>query len=120
MTLNRLDPNLLELVPSLALLARRGAIFDKHVYSPFGNTQLLPYLKQRQVDSLIVTGVETDVCVLSGVLHAVDEGFRVILVKDALGSSSDETHDALLRVYATRLSEQIELSDVDTVLSCWI
>ncbi|MHC2279292.1 hypothetical protein ACVME8_005935 [Bradyrhizobium diazoefficiens] len=37
---------------------------------------------------------ETDVCVLSTVLSAVDLGFRVVIVEDALCSSSDVGHDA--------------------------
>ncbi|GAB9139429.1 hypothetical protein BDS110ZK25_27740 [Bradyrhizobium diazoefficiens] len=37
---------------------------------------------------------ETDVCALSTVLSAVDLGFRVVIVEDALCSSSDVGHDA--------------------------
>jgi nicotinamidase-related amidase len=115
-----LDPRLMELVPSLAAIAPAGVTFDKPVYSPFANSELLPHLHRRGAECLIVTGVETDVCVLSAVLDAVDAGFRVVLVKDAVGSSSDTTHDALLQLYATRLSEQIELVDTATVLECWL
>lgn len=117
---DRLDPHLLQLVPSLAAVASLGTVIDKPVYSPFANPLLLRHLRERQVDSLIVTGVETDVCVLSAVLSAVDEGFRVILVKDGLGSSSDATHDALLQLYATRLRLQIELADADTIAALWL
>lgn len=113
-------PRLLELVPSLAVLAPLGSTFDKMAYSPFSNPDLLPHLRRRSASALIVTGVETDVCVLSGVLRAVDEGFRVLVVKDGMGSSSDMTHDALLQVYATRLSEQIELVDTETILTTWL
>jgi nicotinamidase-related amidase len=44
----------------------------------------------------VITGAETDVCVLSTVLNAVDLGFRVVIVEDALCSSSDVGHDALM------------------------
>jgi nicotinamidase-related amidase len=117
---SRLDPHLLQLVPSLAAIAAVGTVLDKPVYSPFANPLLLRGLRERQIDSLIVTGVETDVCVLSAVLSAVDEGFRVVLVKDALGSSSDTTHDALLQLYATRLSMQVELADATTIAALWL
>lgn len=115
-----LDPRLIELVPSLCAIAPFGVTFDKSVYSPFSNPDLLPHLRRRGIDSLIITGVETDVCVLSATLDAVDAGFRVVLVKDALGSSSDATHDALLQVYATRLREQMELVDTETIVDCWL
>ena len=48
-------------------------------------------------------------CVLATVLDAVDLGFRTIVVEDALCSSFDEGHDALMTLYRNRFSEQIEL-----------
>ena len=66
-----------------------------------------------------MTGSETDVCVLGTVLGAVDHGFRVILVRDGVCSSSDAGHDALLEVYHRRFSLQIETADAETVLSRW-
>ena len=35
------------------------------------------------LDTLVITGGETDVCVLATMLGAIDWGFRVILVMDA-------------------------------------
>jgi nicotinamidase-related amidase len=67
----------------------------------------------------IFTAESTDVCVLATVLSAVDLGYRVILVRDALCSSSDEGHDALMKMYYSRFSEQIETTDAETVLSKW-
>jgi nicotinamidase-related amidase len=59
---------------------------------------MLPSLVPNEwsADGLIVTGSETDVCVLSTVMSAVDLGYRVILVRDAVCSSSDAGHEALL------------------------
>jgi hypothetical protein len=44
---------------------------------------------------------------------------RVIVVTDAICSSSDEGHDALLTVYRRRFSEQIETVAAETILSQW-
>jgi nicotinamidase-related amidase len=52
-----------------------------------------------KVDTLVVTGGETDICVLATVLGAVDRGFRMVLVSDAICSSADQTHDALMELY---------------------
>ena len=42
-----------------------------------------------------------------------------MVVTDAICSSADETHDALLRVYRTRFSEQVEAVTTQEVLDSW-
>jgi nicotinamidase-related amidase len=71
-------------------------------------TRLIEHLRQREADALIASRSETDVCVLATVLDAVDIGYRVIVVCDAIYSSSDKGHDMLMRLYHTRYTEQIE------------
>jgi nicotinamidase-related amidase len=116
-TRDRVDPRLLELMAPLAALVPPARVFDKPVYSAFAGYKLHQHLQERGVDTLIVTGSETDVCVLATVIGAVDHGYRVILVRDAVCSSSDEGHDALLKLYSDRYSLQIETSDAETILS---
>lgn len=53
------------------------------------------------------------------VLAAIDQGYRVIVALDALCSSSDETHDALMKLYSDRFGQQIEMADTETILSQW-
>jgi hypothetical protein len=84
-------------------------------FEPF----LLQHLRALQADGLIVTGSETDVCVLATIMGAVDHGYRVILVRDGVCSFLDEGHDALLGLYHRRFSLQIETADAETVLSRW-
>jgi hypothetical protein len=55
-------------------------------------------------------------CVLGTVLGAVDVGYRVIIVRDAICSCSDQGHDALMEVYHSRFSEQIETANADEIL----
>jgi hypothetical protein len=40
-------------------------------------------------------------------------------VRDAVCSSSDEGHDALMQIYHRRYSEQIEVADAGTILALW-
>jgi nicotinamidase-related amidase len=80
---------------------------------------LLAHLREREAGALIVSGSETDVCVLATVLDAVDLGYRVILVRDAVCSSSDEGHDMLMRLYHARFTEQIETADAAAVMAQW-
>jgi len=114
-----IDPALIELDPALSHYAPPAEVIDKTRYSAFAGSSLLQHLRERGIDTLIVTGSETDVCVLSTVLDAVDFGYRVILVRDGVCSSSDEGHDALLAVYHGRYSIQIETADAAEILEVW-
>ena len=93
--------------------------FDKHVYSPWTGSDLHVQLRDGIVDTLVITGGETDVCVLATMLGAIDWGFRVILVTDALCSSADETHDAMMNIYLNRFGEQVETVTTETLLESW-
>jgi nicotinamidase-related amidase len=118
-TREHLPPGMLQLMPPLATLTPPAVVIDKQRYSAFAGSGLLAHLQSRKADGLIVTGSETDVCVLATVLDAVDLGYRVILVRDAVCSSSDEGHDALLAVYHRRYGQQIETADAQEILSAW-
>ena len=118
-TREALPLELLKLMPPLAALCPPATTIDKTRYSAFAEPGLIHHLRQRGTDALIISGSETDVCVLATVLDAVDIGYRVIVVRDAICSSSDEGHEMLMRLYHTRYTEQIETADAETVLSCW-
>jgi nicotinamidase-related amidase len=110
---------LLELMPPLAGLCPPATIIDKTRYSAFAESGLIAHLRQRDADTLIISGSETDVCVLATVLDAVDIGYRVIVVRDAICSSSDEGHEMLMRLHHTRYTEQIETANAEAVLARW-
>jgi nicotinamidase-related amidase len=119
MTQEQLDPPMLDLVPELKDLVPPAEVIDKRVYSPWMTPQLSKLLASLRCDTLVVSGGETDVCVLATVLGAVDRGYRVVLAQDCLCSSSDETHDALLTLYNRRFSEQIEVASCEEILDRW-
>jgi nicotinamidase-related amidase len=119
MTLERLPPGMVDLMPPLQRLVPPAEVFDKPVYSPWFDGRLHRRLQERKVDTLVVTGTETDVCVLAAVMGAVDLGYRVVVPTDAVCSSSDETHDALLRLYRGRYGQQVETATSEEVLRAW-
>ena len=106
-------------MPPLAQLVPPAVVVEKMRYSAFFESDLMGELIARRSDGVIVTGSETDVCVLATVLDAVDLGLRVILVRDAVCSSSDNGHEAMLRICHDRYSEQIETADAEAILSAW-
>lgn len=109
----------LDLVPELARYAPPAVIVDKPAYSGFFRSPLLEHLRGRHVDTIVVSGAETDVCVLATVLDAVNIGLRVVLLEDAVCSSSDAGHDALMTMYRLRFREQIDVVKSDALSEQW-
>lgn len=119
MTTERLKPGQLDLVPELAALVPPAEVLDKRVYSPWFDTDLQARLEQRGADTIVITGTETDVCVLAAVLGAIDRGYRVVVASDAICSSADDTHEASLRLYHDRYGQQVEAATTDQILFNW-
>src|SRR5689334_14706289 len=118
-TRRHLPPSALELVPALNRFVPPAAIVDKPAYSAFSNPRLAGVLLDKNVGTVVISGAETDVCVLSTVLSAVDLGFRVVIVEDALCSSSDIGHDALMTMYRTRFHGQVDLVTAEGLAELW-
>jgi nicotinamidase-related amidase len=114
-----LPPQQLNLVPELARFAPPALVIDKPGYSAFTAPGLYTLLRERCIGTIVLSGTETDVCVLATVLSAVDFGFRVVIVEDALCSSLDAGHDALMTLYRNRFSEQIDLVALDELKFLW-
>ena len=113
------EPSVLELMPALQDFVPPALVIDKPVYSAFMGTELLASLHTLGADGIIVTGVETDVCVLATVLDAVDLGFPVYVVTDAICSSTDASHEAVLTLYRTRFYQQVQTLSTENLLSLW-
>jgi nicotinamidase-related amidase len=118
-TLEAIDSELVDLVPELRRLTPPAPVFDKRVYSPWASTPLHGTLQGAGKNTIIVSGGETEVCVLATVLGAIDLGYRVVIATDALCSSADETHDAMLAIYHSRFGMQVETADCAEILDAW-
>ncbi|MBH5386945.1 cysteine hydrolase family protein [Bradyrhizobium diversitatis] len=118
-TRRHLPSSALELVPALSRFVPPAAVIDKPAYSAFSNPGLASVLVEKNIGTVVISGAETDVCVLSTVLSAVDLGFRVVIVEDALCSSSDVGHDALMTMYRTRFHGQVDLLTAEELAEFW-
>lgn len=118
-TCDRLPPTALELMPPLARYVPPLRIVDKPACSAFSNAALASLLVELGIGMVVISGAETGVCVLSTVLSAVDLGFRVVIVEDALCSSSDIGHDALMTMYRTRFHGQVDSVTAEQLAEFW-
>lgn len=72
-------------------------IVQKRRHSSFTFTDLDLYLREEKVDTVVVTGVWTNVCVRSTASEALYHAYNVIAVSDACASKDEEMHQGGLR-----------------------
>ena len=86
-----------DIIPELAPLEGEPVI-DKPGKGAFYATDLHSILQHRKVESLIVCGVTTEVCVHTTVREANDRGYRCLVPGDCCGSYFPEFHEMGLRM----------------------
>ena len=74
-----------EIIPELAPAAGEPVV-DKPGKGAFYETDLDLLLKNRSIETLIVCGVTTEVCVHTTVRQANDRGYECLVVADGVGS----------------------------------
>ena len=82
-----------DIIPELYPVAGEPVI-DKPGKGAFYQTDLELMLKNRDIDTLLVCGVTTEVCVNTTVREANDRGFRCIVLSDCCASYFPEFHAA--------------------------
>jgi len=115
-TRDRMPADLFGLIPPLERFVPPARLFDKYTYSPWHDGRLHAALQRDGINTVVVTGGEADVCVLAAVLGAIDYGYAVILLKDAICSSTDQTYDASLTLMHSRFSVQLDVVTTEDFL----
>ena len=75
-------------------------ILQKTTSGPLNSTKLDQTLRVLGIDTVIVTGVVTDVCVAQTAREFGDRDFNAIVVEDACASTDDARHKAALETIA--------------------
>lgn len=82
-----------DIVPEVRAAAPASEPLDKVSFGCFGDEGFLNHLKGLTGrDQLVVTGIECHICVAQTVLGALDQGYQVHLVSDAVGSRAEENY----------------------------
>ncbi len=77
-------------------------VLDKPGKGAFYQTDLELMLRNRGIETLLVAGVTTEVCVHTTVREANDRGFRCIVLGDCCGSYFPEFHETGLKMIAAQ------------------
>ena len=71
-------------------------VLNKNTSGPLNSTKLDQILRNAGVNSLVVCGLTTAVCVTQTARETADRGFRVLVVEDACTEMSEEMHHTAL------------------------
>lgn len=99
------------------LAPRPGEIvIDKYGYGAFHGTDLDARLRALGVESLLVTGTVTQICVEETAREAFHYGYRTTLISDGVSSFAADLHAATLKNFAMKYGW---VADAETALS-WL
>ena len=74
-------------------------VLNKVSAGTFATTGLELRLRHQGIDSVVVAGVTSDVCVSTTAREAADRGFKTIIVSDACTTLSEQMHQASLDTF---------------------
>lgn len=77
----------------------RDFVIQKNTSGTFMSTRLDSFLKNMDIETVLVSGVVTNFCVESTAREAGDYGFQVVIVEDCCAAWSPEIHQATLKSF---------------------
>jgi nicotinamidase-related amidase len=115
----KISDDLFDLVKPLAELAPAATQIDKEGFSALSSPAFAAALARIKAGPLVLSGVETDVCVLATALEAVERGHRVVVAADAVTSSSPASHRVTLDLVLPRFEHMIDIAPTAAVIEAW-
>lgn len=80
---------------------------DKTRYSAFAGTNLEIKLRERNITTLHLIGVCTDICILHTAVDAYNRGFQIVVHSDAVESFNPAGHDWALNHFQDTLGAEV-------------
>jgi len=74
-------------------------VIEKYTYDPFSNPRLKQILDEREVKTLVIGGVNTDICIDTTVRRAFTEGYQIVVPGDLVTSVNDDWNHNTSRLY---------------------
>ena len=96
--------------PRLGLQPRDIVLMKKYA-SCFYGTDLVARLNSRRIDTLIITGCTTSGCVRATAVDAVQNGFRPMVVREAVGDRSAAAHEQSLFDLNAKYADVVSLDE---------
>lgn len=99
-----------------AMPAADEFVMTKTSWSSTSDTKLLNVLREANIDTVLVCGLITSVCVQHSAFGIFEAGFRTILVTDACADRGKARHEAALALYGDYMYELQTVKSVQNEL----
>ncbi|MET4079450.1 isochorismatase family protein [Janibacter sp. UYMM211] len=103
--------------PRLSVDPERDVVVDKKGASGFHGTTLAALLRSAGCDTVVLTGATTSGCVRASAVDAVQDGFSVLVPRQAVGDRAQGPHDANLFDIQAKYGDVVDLDDALDYLS---
>ncbi|MEC7489022.1 MAG: isochorismatase family cysteine hydrolase [Pseudomonadota bacterium] len=87
-------------------------IIEKHRHSAFIGTGLDQVLRDREIKTLIMAGVQTHVCVESTLRDASARGYYIVVAGDCVASFDRDLHEKTLRCVEMHFGEVVNSAEI--------
>ncbi len=95
----------------------RDVVVDKKGASAFHGTPLASLIRAAGCDTVVLTGATTSGCIRASAVDAVQDGFNVLVPREAVGDRAPGPHEANLFDIQAKYGDVIDLDDALTYLA---
>jgi nicotinamidase-related amidase len=85
-----------QLIPEMQPLAEAEHVFDNQKLSGLAGNTLARWLTERAIDTVLITGVATNLTVEQTARHGTDLGLTVHVISDCVTAATEDIHTASL------------------------
>ncbi len=96
---------------------RGDLVVSKTTRDSFTGTGLDHKMRMIGIDTVVIVGAVTEICVVSTARGAWDRGYKAILIDDATAGFSEEDHNHTMRNFALYFGKVMDTDDLISVLS---
>jgi ureidoacrylate peracid hydrolase len=96
-----------------ALAPQKGdVIISRHrMFDSFVNTDMLEKLRENKIAKVVLAGLTSPTCVEGAGRHALDEGFHVTFLTDAVAEFTEEAHKAAVELSYPAFGHEVTTID---------
>ena len=105
------DSEAVEIDPCLEV-RRDDIVLIKKYPSALYETGLVPMLNAKGIDTLIIAGCTTSVCVRATALDAMQHGYRPLVAREAVGDFVPEVHEVHLLDIGSRYADVLSVDEI--------